>query len=595
MPTSANTRIAHRIVDQSVNQLRVAAGVKRDVFALLKKLEGKLVQEVAKAELTEFKETRFKNMLNAVRDVTGNTYKDVATVAQTAVERVAVAAVEATATTVEATIGINLLGEAVGTSWVADVVATSLTQGATNAAWWGKQAADLVFKFEQAVRLGMVANETTDQIISRLRGDDTVAGVLFQSRANAAALVQTSIAEGANAARLEMYRRNADILAGVQQISTLDDRTTDICMAYDGATWDLNGEPLGDTDLPFAEGPPRHWNCRSTLVPIVKSSEELGTDVQVDEGARASMDGEVADKTTFSDWLEGKSKAQQDDILGAGRADLWRDGKITLRELLDQSGRPLTLEQLEAQVAGESRYAGLAREYGGAVSGTGRPALVNINAMPTNDELFTQDRVLKAADNLGFPPDKIVFDYAEEKFTVGGTEYTLGGRALPDGRVQINVRGIMNGDVEGLTAHEIQHVRFGSVLDAYAKDSAALSNDTRTAVLESGRRVSIMFPDGSLREEFAKDYPIYSKLEPFINRAASELARDDGVTQYSRDWWKEAANGTASTHSAVNETLSEIARGRAQLLQEGIAPTKLWNDYFDAVTDVFNTHLKKKP
>ena len=90
--------------------MRVAAGVKRDVFALLKKLEGKLVQEVAKAELTDFKETRFKNMLNAVRDVTGNTYKDVATVAQTAVERVAVAAVEATATTVEATIGINLLG-----------------------------------------------------------------------------------------------------------------------------------------------------------------------------------------------------------------------------------------------------------------------------------------------------------------------------------------------------------------------------------------------------------------------------------------------------------------------------------------------------
>jgi SPP1 gp7 family putative phage head morphogenesis protein len=208
----------------------------------------------------------------------------------------------------------------------------------------------LAFKFEQQVKLGMVSNETIDQIVRRISGDEAFAGVMPQGRANAAALVQTSIAEGANDARLAMYRKNADIIKGVQQLSTLDERTTDICIAYDGAAWDLDGNPIEGNDLPFDGGPPRHWNCRSTLVPVIKSSDELGVDVEVLPGTRASMDGQVSDKMTFGNWLETKTPEQQDAILGKGKAQLWRDGKITLRDLLDQSGRPLTLEQLKERV-----------------------------------------------------------------------------------------------------------------------------------------------------------------------------------------------------------------------------------------------------
>jgi hypothetical protein len=38
-------------------------------------------------------------------------------------------------------------------------------------------------------------------------------------------------------------------------------------------------------------------------------------------------------------------------VLGAGKADLWRRGKITFRDLLDQNGRPLTTEELRAKAA----------------------------------------------------------------------------------------------------------------------------------------------------------------------------------------------------------------------------------------------------
>ena len=40
-----------------------------------------------------------------------------------------------------------------------------------------------------------------------------------------------------------------------------------------------------------------------------------------------------------------------DEQLGAGRAQLWREGKITLKDLLDGKGRELTLDELRDKYA----------------------------------------------------------------------------------------------------------------------------------------------------------------------------------------------------------------------------------------------------
>ena len=58
------------------------------------------------------------------------------------------------------------------------------------------------------------------------------------------------------------------------------------------------------------------------------------------------MDGQVAADLTFGDWLKGKPVEFADEMLGKGRAQLWRDGKITLQDLLNAQGQPLTLKQL---------------------------------------------------------------------------------------------------------------------------------------------------------------------------------------------------------------------------------------------------------
>lgn len=179
-----------------------------------------------------------------------------------------------------------------------------------------------------------------------------IGGVLEVSRRNAAALVQTSIQTVANVARLEAFAQNADIVKGVKQISTLDSHTTDICIAYSGMAWNLEGKPIQGNKLAFNNGPPRHWNCRSILIPITKTFKELGIDTpELKKSTRASTDGQIDAGTTFDSFLKRKGEAFQNEILGPGRAKLWRDKKITLQQLLDLQGNPLSLSELQAKYA----------------------------------------------------------------------------------------------------------------------------------------------------------------------------------------------------------------------------------------------------
>jgi|GEM_PF-2188427 len=228
----------------------------------------------------------------------------------------------------------------------------SLIEGAPSSAWWAKQSEDLQFKFAAQVRQGIAQGETVMQIVRRVAGSKRLgtAGIMDVSRRNAFALVHTSVQQVANDARLAVFQANADILKGVRQVSTLDGRTSPICIAYSGGQWDLEGKPINGTKLPFAGGTPRHFNCRSVLVPITKSYRELGLDIdEVPPSTRASDLGQIPADTTFAEFLKRHDAAYADNLLGPGRAKLWREGKITLNQLLDGSGRELTLKKLRGK------------------------------------------------------------------------------------------------------------------------------------------------------------------------------------------------------------------------------------------------------
>jgi hypothetical protein len=123
------------------------------------------------------------------------------------------------------------------------------------------------------------------------------------------------------------------------------------CVAYSGAEWDLDGNPINGTTLPFNGGPPRHWGCRSVLTSITKTFKEMGIKglpELPDTGERASDLGPIDRKTTMDQFLKMHDTEWQDKMLGKGKAQLWRDGKITLSQLVSGSGRELTLEELKA-------------------------------------------------------------------------------------------------------------------------------------------------------------------------------------------------------------------------------------------------------
>lgn len=350
---NASTKTADRLTEHQLELLRVAAGKARSVYALLQELEARLVKLLAGKDLTEAGRARLNRVLASAREEAASAFADVRSLHEDQLRRLVSTEAQIVDTVVNDSAGHDVFDRVLPTAALDTVASSVLVLGAPAKEWWARQAGDLAFRFSQAMRQGLAAGETNAQLIQRVIGKKGSPGIMEATRRNAEALVRTSVLQASNDARLAVYRKNADVLRGVQQISTLDDRTTDICIAYDHAMWDLDGEPVPPTKLPFNGGPPRHWNCRSVLVPVTKSWQELGLKAEnVGAGARASMDGEVAKDTSFGDWLARRSPSEQDRILGKGKAELWRAGKISLSNLLDQRGNPLTLEQLQRKYGG---------------------------------------------------------------------------------------------------------------------------------------------------------------------------------------------------------------------------------------------------
>lgn len=276
----------------------------------------------------------------------------------------AAASKEALAASIEIRLGVALPTE----NYLRTLASDVLIQGSPAKNWWLRQTQDTQFKLANEIRIGAAQGETNAQIIKRIVGQEaTVAkapaapgavpavepgipGVMPLARKNAAAIVQTSVATVAAAARRKTFELNRDITNGIMQVSTLDGHTSLTCIAYSGATWDLDYEPSGDNDLPYNGGVPRHFGCRSAEIALMKTLREMGIDMdEPDPGTRASSDGPISAKTTFADFLKMKGADYQNEVLGKGRAEMFRSGKLTPRDLVDLRGRPLKLSGLRAK------------------------------------------------------------------------------------------------------------------------------------------------------------------------------------------------------------------------------------------------------
>jgi hypothetical protein len=221
-----------------------------------------------------------------------------------------------------------------------------------------KLSSSLQQKVVDTVRVGIQRGEPTGIIAKRLAGGviDGVAvpGVMKATRVQASALVHSAVISASVKDRLAVFRENSDVIKAIQQVSTLDNRTTETCIAYNNATWEVDTlDPIGH-DLPFEGGPPRHHNCRSVIVPVVRSPDELGVKVKgkIPQEIRASMDGKVASDVSFRQFLEGKGQQFAEHLLGPEKAKLFMSNRINERDLLNSSGKPVSPEELLKKVKG---------------------------------------------------------------------------------------------------------------------------------------------------------------------------------------------------------------------------------------------------
>lgn len=260
----------------------------------------------------------------------------------------------------------------------------------TNAArplstWWDRLVATDQVRVTEALQLGMLQGETVPQMMERVRQ------VVDLTRNQAAAVVRTGVKHSTTAARDAFFKENMDVLDILRWVSMLDGHTTILCASRDGHHTSISGNmdrvPLPHLQPPGAR-PPAHPNCRSNMVGILdaddianqlpdrtfvrdaRSDRRREIDFRAQARSRAGSDwrgltdqqrralikqekalwtkdnvGRVSGTTTYDQWLRSQPPEFQDQVLGRGKARLFRGG-LTLDQYVDTVGRELTLAEL---------------------------------------------------------------------------------------------------------------------------------------------------------------------------------------------------------------------------------------------------------
>jgi len=368
MADNFSTRYAKALLKHDIDLMRVDAGTRRQILGVLKGLEKDAMTKLAK----------FGTMSGAIATPT---IKQAELIAQSIAPTIKKAYTQMTdllgdtmvkvgghqsdivLTELNRAVTVDLGLKKLDLNVLKTLPGKTMIEGAPIAQWFNKQSEDLQTKFLNQMRMGIVNGESIPEIARRVRGTAANGfkdGIMQASRSQAQTLTRSAVMASANKARLATYAQNAAVIKGMQWLSTLDSRTSDICKGLDQESWYLGGDPIPPTKTPFLGPPPAHFNCRSTLVPVTKSWSELTKNPKIKKkldalppskrrGLRASMDGLVSDKLDYEDWLSMQDPGFQLDVLKPVKFRMWKAGQIDFRDLVDQSHNPLTIDELIAK------------------------------------------------------------------------------------------------------------------------------------------------------------------------------------------------------------------------------------------------------
>lgn len=217
---------------------------------------------------------------------------------------------------------------------VREVVNKTPMEGKLLKDWYDDLKVNLRTQLVSQLNIGLTQGESIPAITRRFRK------AMKTNDRSVTAIVRTATAHAVNGARQSVYEANTDVIKGVQWVSTLDTRTTLICASLDGKVYKVGTGPR----------PPIHYQCRSTTIPVLKSWKSLGFKAkELPASTRASMNGQVSDKTTYGEWLKRQSEKTQNKVLGKRRAALFRSGKVNIEQFVGADYAPIPLSKLKAE------------------------------------------------------------------------------------------------------------------------------------------------------------------------------------------------------------------------------------------------------
>ncbi len=307
--------IARRYTRRAFSVLRVAGGLADEADADVRRLGRRIQAAIAEYELSDIGRRDLAALIRALEEAITAAYAATGA-AQVAAVREVLAIEAAWAASV---IDGSPAAESVLARWQRDL----LVLGATPAQQWERQGDLLARRITDIVRDAAATSQPPDVVRTAVREAIDIA------RRDAQGLADVSTTSAAAQGHAEDARANGAI--AFRWHAVLDSRVTAGCALRHGLLYTLDYQPLGHS-IPIERPPPRHWGCRSLMSPLLRMPRPTDRPVG-----------------SFEDFVNGLSADEQDDILGAGRADLWRRGVITKADLINQRGRVLTLAELRAR------------------------------------------------------------------------------------------------------------------------------------------------------------------------------------------------------------------------------------------------------
>lgn len=334
---------------------RLASGTAAQINELLTAVEDDLVAQIAKYDPTTdegYSKSRLEKMLAAIKKINADTYAHVAHFLNEHLAELAEYEADYQAAQIEKTLPFDWPLAQPSIEALSSLVTTEPFAGRLLDEWVSGLEAGQLDRITAALRIGLVEGETIDQLAKRLRGTKALQykdGILDIGRRQAENVVRTATSHVTNSAKQAVFQANDDLVEKVQWLSTLDTRTTLYCMLHDGLTYPLDSGPR----------PPAHYNCRSVILPVIKSWQDIGIDAGEIEGSRASVNGQVASAIKYPEWLKKQPLHVVEDALGDTKAQLFLNGDLKLSRFMDPTGQAYTLDELRVRDAAAFAKAGI--------------------------------------------------------------------------------------------------------------------------------------------------------------------------------------------------------------------------------------------